>query len=383
MGHLTIKPFVFSIDTCVAVDTKSNPLEKTNVSTRYESCPLAVFLAILRGVGKLCNYGRAVNENAATVSRVWWDVKQPGICLIETYLSASALGWVEMLHATLPSSHNLVRMFLECARDTSSVCGRMLAKRVESWPPSNVHTKTVSAMMNASILTLTRDQKRRLWFDVEQKEASLILWILKSAELQGKASKFVYIEYRALDQHLRKSHPDISEFVDCNWKHKPVETPPPQDPSTPVASHPGAVRPGGNMQSPKTVKQLVPLSETQLAEKKVKRRDTNTSTSSDSGSSYSNCSSPRVEQEAYDFNRKQVGHQSLFHQDLRILKSHNFPVRATTIEREWKHTDWTARKVHQLGLIWDPCFIDGGSVLKPRNFPRHFRVGMKGWESIW
>ena len=374
--------FVFSIDTCVSGDANANPMDETNVAYAYESCPLSLFLAIVRGVGKLCNYGRAVNESAVTVIRVHWDNRRPHTCFVETHLSSVALSWVEMLHAGLPPSHGLVRMFDACKCDIHSISSQLQSRNVESWPPQNIHTKTVAAMMRASVLTLTRDQKRRLWFSVERKEAYVMLWMLKSAEENAGASRLVYTEYRALESHLRNSHQDIAKFVDDKTKER-------------VAAHCEETQAIGGKLSPvrdatphgaqmRTPRRHMHLSEAKLA-KKEEDRETKTTTSSESESSCSACSSPRIEPEAAaPPPAKQIPHQSgFFYQDLLNIRNCNFPTRAKTADRAPVDTDWTSGKVHQLGLIWDPAFIDGGFVLKPHNFPAHFKVGMKGWVSIW
>lgn len=383
---------VFAIDTRVSGDVDENPMDETNPTSAHETCPLTVFLAMVRGIGKLCNYGRAVNTSAVTVNRVWWQEGRPYQCFVEAHMSSAALSWIEMLQVGLPPSHRLVRMF-EDKYDLRSMSSRMRWTRVESWPPSNVHTKTVSAMTNSSVLTLTRDQKRRLWFSVERKEAYMLIWMLKSAEVKAGASNFVYTEYRALDQQLRRSHHDIAKLVDEKTKERVATSclekqRTERELSSEAAAKPPSaqMRAGGGATTrfvPQATRHHIMLADAQLAKKD---NETKTATSSESESTCSSCSSPRIEPEAAVTPplTKQIPRQSsLFYQDLMNLKDHNFPTRAKTTDRAPKDSDWTSTAVHKLGLIWDPCFIDGGSVLKPRNLPPHFKVGMRGWMSIW
>lgn len=367
-------------------------MDETNATSANDNCPLSVFLALVRGIGKLCNYGRSVNTGAVTVKRVWWQEGRPEQCFVETHMSSVALSWVEMLQTDLPPSHCLVRMF-EDKYDLHSMSSRMRSTGVESWPPSNVHTKTVSAMMNASVLTLTRDQKRRLWFGVERKEAYMLLCMLKAAEVKAGASNFVYTEYRALDQQLRRSHHDIAKFVDDKTKERAATSCRERPTERELPSGTGAKPPGARMHAgggattrfvPQAASRHIMLSEAQLLAKKD--NETRTATSSESESTCSSCSSPRIEPEAAATPppAEQIPLQSsMFYQDLMNLRNCNFPTRAKTTDLVPMDSDWTSRKVHQLGLIWDPSFLDGGSVLKPRNFPAHFKVGMKGWVSIW
>jgi len=381
------KSLVFSIDTRVSGDADANPMDE-NVTPAHERCPLSVFLALVRGVGKLCNYSRAVNTSAVTVKCVWWQEGRPEQCFVETHLSSAALSWVEMLQTGLHPSHILVRMFEE-KHNLRSMSSHMRSTGVESWPPSNVHTKTVSAMMNASVLTLTREQKRRLWFGVERKEAYMLLWMLKAAEVKAGASKFVFTEYRALDQQLRRSHRDIAKFVDDKTKDQAAtscrETQHAEkEPSPGTGAKPPHTGGGAKVQFvPQAASRHIMLSEAQLLAKKD--NETITATSSESESTCSGCSSPRIEPEAAVTPPplKRISRQSMFSQDLMNLRNCNFPKRAKTTDRVPMDSDWTSTGIHRLGLIWDPCFLDGGFVLKPRNFPAHFKVGTRGVVSIW
>lgn len=353
---MSTKSFYFSVDTSVL---KADIHEINNAPS--SNCPLPIFLAIVRGLVKICNYGSAVDQGAVSAKRLLWQKStNPSLCLVDAHFDASALKWIDVLCQALHSSHQLVRLFAEKQELPSSSTWSSLD--INPLPRSNPHSKIVVAMINASLLSLTREEKRRLWHGVEQIEAYIMLTIFE-ALLNDKESKFIYTQFMALDQQLRSAHPHITKAVKAEAEHR------------------RALHAESEMaKKSKASRTHVLLAETRLSKDAKDHSETSTSTNSESDYSISSCESPLAGSHLKN-TRNAKPENVKFKVDLEKLRACNFPMRCSSVIS--RSAEWNPTNVFQTGLIWEPCAIDGRTVMKPRNLPNSFSVGRMGWYSIW